>query len=119
VRIEEDVSRLVLDPTLLRRVFANLARNASEAMQEGGQLTIQASQTDGYVSFVFKDTGVEIPEEILKHMFTPFFTTKARGAGLGLPVCKRLVEALSGEITIKSEVGKGTEVTVKVPLLRA
>ena len=119
VRIEEDVSRLVLDPTLLRRVFANLARNASEAMQEGGQLTIQASQTDGYVSFVFKDTGVGIPEEILKHMFTPFFTTKARGAGLGLPVCKRLVEALSGEITIKSEVGKGTEVTVKVPLLRA
>jgi len=116
VKVEENASKLVIDPTLLKRVFANLVRNASEAMPEGGQLTIRASRIDDNASFVFDDTGVGMSEETLKEVFKPFFTTKAKGAGLGLPVCRRLVEAQGGEITVESEVGKGTKVAVKILL---
>ena len=65
--------------------------------------------------FAFADTGVGISEEILEKLWTPLFTTKSKGMGLGLPICKRLVEAHGGKITVWSRVGEGATFTVNVP----
>jgi signal transduction histidine kinase len=62
-----------------------------------------------------QDTGVGIPEDVKTRMFTPLFTTKSKGQGLGLAVVKRLVDALKGEITFESQENKGTKFTVKLP----
>ena len=63
-----------------------------------------------------EDTGVGISDENLSKLFTPLFTTKAKGQGFGLPVCKRMVEAHDGNITVESKVGKGSTFTIKIPL---
>jgi signal transduction histidine kinase len=105
------------DPEQMTRVFTNLISNAVQAMNgKGGQLTINASADDDYVSIIFSDTGCGIPEENLKKIFEPLFTTKPKGIGLGLAIAKRLAEQNSGKIEVTSEVGKGSTFTVKLPL---
>jgi signal transduction histidine kinase len=85
-------------------------------MPEGGTLNISISKREGSASVDVTDTGVGIPEENLAKLFQPLFTTKSKGQGLGLPVCKRLVEAHGGSIKVKSKVGEGTTFTVNLPL---
>ena len=85
-------------------------------MPEGGQLTVKAYQKDGNMVTEVKDTGVGIPEKIRPNLFTPLFTTKAKGQGLGLAVVKRIVEAMDGAITFESQVGKGTTFKITVPM---
>jgi signal transduction histidine kinase len=84
-------------------------------MQDEGKLTIQAARRKGAFIVSVEDTGGGIPEEIKTKMFTPLFTTKSKGQGLGLAVVKRLVEALKGTITFESTEGKGTRFTVEFP----
>ncbi|MBS7615305.1 GHKL domain-containing protein [Candidatus Bathyarchaeota archaeon] len=105
----------VFDPHLLRRVFINLINNALQAMPEGGKLTISAIKNDDGVCISFQDTGVGIPEENISKIFQPSFTTKAKGQGLGLPVCKRIVEAHGGKITVTSKLHCGSTFTVHIP----
>jgi len=105
----------VFDPHLLRRVFTNLINNAVQAMPEGGKLTIRATQNGDGVCISFQDTGVGIPEENLSKIFQPLFTTKAKGQGLGLPVCKRIMEAHGGKITVTSKLHVGSTFTVHIP----
>ena len=93
----------------------NLITNAYQAMPDGGTLTIDASQKKGYVCLRIEDTGTGIAPENLDKLFEPLFTTKSKGIGLGLTVSKTLVEANNGRISIKSEVGKGTEFVVCLP----
>jgi len=114
--VTEEEFMLMVDLLLMRRVFTNLIINALQAMPDGGRLTITASKTEEAVLISVEDTGVGIPEEVMPKLFQPLFTIKARGAGLGLAVCKRMVEAHGGSITIKSKVGRGTIITVKIPL---
>jgi len=118
IEIEHDLDfpKLTVDPSYVKRVLDNLTINAFQAMPEGGRLTIRAYARDSIANIEFRDTGVGISKENLEKMFQPFFTTKAKGQGLGLPVCKRLVEALNGKITVESKVGKGTTFSVKIPL---
>ena len=85
-------------------------------MPEGGKLTIRASSSDDEVSVSVQDTGVGIPEENMPKLFQPLFTTKAKGQGLGLPVCRRIVEAHGGKFTVTSKVGCGSTFTVHLPL---
>jgi len=87
-------------------------------MPDGGQLTIRLSKKEETAFISIQDTGVGIPEENLSKLFHPLFTTKSKGAGFGLPVCKRLVEAHEGTITVESKVGRGSTFTVKLPLRR-
>jgi PAS domain S-box-containing protein len=110
--------RLAVDPYLVRRLLANLLTNAVQAMPNGGQLTVKASKKEGVVVISIQDTGGGIHKEILDKIFTPFSTTKARGMGLGLPVCKRMVEAHGGTITAESKKGEGSIFTVRLPLKR-
>ncbi len=113
----EKLSKLRTDPTLLKRVLLNLATNAIQAMPNGGELNIQASQDETSKNFklTIKDTGVGIPKEMYEKIFIPLFTTKSKGQGLGLAVVKRLIEALNGTITFESQEGKGTTFTITLP----
>jgi two-component system sensor histidine kinase HydH len=108
----------MIDPAVMRRVFTNLIMNAIQAMPNGGELGIDLYGTDEFLFVAFKDTGVGIPEENMGKLFNPFFTTKAKGQGLGLPVCKRLVEAHDGRITVESKPGEGSTFTVELPIVK-
>ena len=116
VDIEEGIPPLVVDRTAIRRVLSNLITNAVQAMPRGGQLTIRISSAEGAASINVEDTGEGIPKENMDKMFEPLFTTRAKGQGLGLAVCKKLVEAHGGSIAIDSRVGRGTRVKVTIPL---
>jgi PAS domain S-box-containing protein len=118
VNVGEDLSNVKLDPALFRRVLTNLVLNAVQAMPEGGRLTITGSRGDESFAVAVQDTGVGIAPENLGKVFTPFFTTKAQGQGLGLAVCKRLMEAQGGTIEIASQVGEGSTFTIKIPTNR-
>ena len=85
-------------------------------MPNGGKLLIGAYRIGGNAVIEVTDTGVGIPEHIKDKLFTPMFTTKAKGQGLGLAVVKRLVEALNGTIGFESQEGKGTKFTINLPI---
>jgi PAS domain S-box-containing protein len=107
------------DPELLKIVLQNLLINSAQAMSGRGRIRIAFGTWDGRCEVRIADTGPGIPVEIRKRIFTPFFTTKARGTGLGLPTAKRLVEAQQGAIHVEFPPGGGTTVTVRVPLADA
>jgi signal transduction histidine kinase len=73
---------------------------------------------DGMCRVTVRDSGPGIPADVRERIFTPFFTTKARGTGLGLPTAKRIVEAHGGSIAVRSQPGEGTTVEVVLPLVR-
>ena len=98
-------------------MLINLIMNAIQAMPDGGTVTIKATHENRMALISVEDTGSGIPEEDRNKIFKPLFTTKSKGQGFGLSVCKRLVEAHSGgSIAFESEVGKGSKFTVKVPI---
>jgi signal transduction histidine kinase len=99
----------------LADVFEYLFENASDAMPEGGKLTITRQESSGNLEIAFTETGVGMSEETLDKLWPPLFTAKAKGMGLGLSICKRLVEAHGGSISVKSHLGEGTTFTVIVP----
>jgi len=115
---EDKFPLLIVDPMLMRRAFSNLITNALQAMPDGGQLTIRLSKQETRALVNIQDTGVGIAPKNRNKIFQPLFTTKARGQGFGLPVCKRLVEAHDGSIHVKSRVGQGSTFTVEIPLKR-
>ncbi|MEM2412224.1 MAG: PAS domain S-box protein [Candidatus Bathyarchaeia archaeon] len=116
VKMVDKAPRMKADFEKLKRIFVNLIRNAVEAMPKGGTLTIKGMRKGDSVVFTVSDTGVGMTEEVLKRLWTPLFTTKAKGMGFGLAICKRFVEAHGGTITVESTPGKGTTFTVTVPL---
>jgi len=99
----------------IEQAMLNLGRNALQAMPEGGELCLTAAMKEVEAVITFEDTGHGIAEEHSALVFEPFFTTRARGTGLGLALCKKIVEGHGGSITLKSEVGVGTTVTVTLP----
>jgi signal transduction histidine kinase len=88
-------------------------------MPDGGRITIETSVSGGHLEIRVEDTGVGMDEETLRRIFTPLFTTKAKGTGLGLAVCKRLIEELGGDISVKSSKGMGTTFTLSLPIYDA
>ncbi len=98
----------------LQQIFTNLTLNAIQAMPDGGRLIIRSSATDGGVRIDVQDTGCGISKENMGKLFTPFFTTKekGKGVGLGLAVAHGIIERHKGRIKVQSEVGKGTTFTV-------
>jgi PAS domain S-box-containing protein len=110
----ESEPRLKVDKGKMRRVFINIIKNAFDAMPKGGVLTIRSEEEESHVCFSFTDTGTGMSEETLQKLWTPLFTTKAKGMGFGLPICKRIVEAHGGKVSVESEVGKGTTIAVTI-----
>jgi signal transduction histidine kinase len=115
---EFDVSlpKAMVDPDQIHQVFVNLGLNAVQAMTEGGQLKVKTSLTGDYVEAEFSDTGCGIPQENLKKLFDPFFSTKARGVGLGLAVTHGIIERNKCKIEVESKVSEGTTFIVKLPV---
>ena len=103
------------DRAYLMRALSNLVTNAIQAMPKGGRLTLTGAEALSKVSISVTDTGTGIPEQAREQIFTPLFTTKAKGQGLGLAVVKRLVEGLKGNITFVSEEGKETKFIIELP----
>lgn len=110
------------DDKQLQQVFLNLVLNAYQAMPTGGVFGIKSSlilrSEVEYVRVDVSDTGAGIPSQILEKIFTPFYTTKAQGTGLGLPICKKLVELHKGDIRVASSEKTGTVFTVELPAYR-
>jgi two-component system cell cycle sensor histidine kinase/response regulator CckA len=105
-----------IDNHRIQRAFLNLIRNAVDSMPQGGTLTISSTRKDGFVEFRFTDTGTGMPQEVLNKLWTPLFTTKAKGMGFGLAITKRIIEAHGGTITADSTPRKGSTFTVKLPI---
>jgi signal transduction histidine kinase len=84
-------------------------------MPHGGKLTIATHPSEGNVKFVFADTGTGMAKEVMEKLWTPFLTTKSKGMGLGLSICKRFVEAHGGRISVATKAGQGTIFTVTMP----
>ncbi|MEM0053719.1 MAG: ATP-binding protein [Nitrososphaeria archaeon] len=104
-----------LDPTLIVRALSNLILNSIQAMPDGGTVTVQAKLKNDVIEFNVIDTGMGMDEEVKRSIFQPFYTTKAKGMGLGLPVVKHAVELHEGTIDVESEPNKGTKITIKIP----
>ena len=116
--VEPGFPRVSVDPSLLRRAFTNIIANALQAMPNGGQLRIKVWKNEHSAAISFQDTGKGISDEVQAKIFSPLFTTKEKGVGLGLPVTKRLIESHNGDIKVSSKVGEGTTFTVEIPLDR-
>ncbi len=114
VAVEEGTA-MWADPAMMKRVLTNLVLNAIQAMPKGGCLNVSCGREGRYTVISVADTGIGIPEEYLGKIFDPLFTTKPQGQGLGLVVCKRLVEIHGGAITVTSRVGEGSVFSVKIP----
>ena len=101
---------------MLKIVFQNLLINGAHAMKGKGRIRVAVDAIDSTCQIAFIDSGPGIPTEIREKIFTPFFTTKSRGSGLGLPTAKRLIEAHDGQIAIDCPPAGGTTVVVRLPL---
>jgi PAS domain S-box-containing protein len=110
------IPKAVIDAEQLERMLFNLIRNAVQAMPQGGELTASTETTDNLIRIIIRDTGVGISEENMVKIFTPFFTTKPKGTGLGLSSAKKIVESHGGAIRIDSKEGKGTSITIELPI---
>jgi PAS domain S-box-containing protein len=108
--------KIKVDTDKMKRVFMNIIKNAVDAMPKGGKLTIESRESNGDLEIVFSDTGVGMSEETLRNICRPLFTTKARGMGFGLSICKRFVEAHGGRISARSTIGKGSTFIVTLPI---
>ena len=115
----QPVSQVRANAGDLRRVFTNLIINATEAMPSGRSLTVDCEQRGGLVRVRLRDTGIGVPREQQAKVFYPYFTTKATGTGLGLSGAQRIVLAAGGNIKLESEPGKGTVITVELPVAEA
>jgi PAS domain S-box-containing protein len=113
----DKIPKMLLDPERIKRVFMNIIQNAVAAMPKGGKLVVGISRSGDSVEISFKDSGEGITEENMQKLFTPLFTTKAKGLGLGLAICKQIVEGHHGDIVVKSKVGEGALIIVRLPIL--
>ena len=113
-----DIPRIKCQPGKLNQVFMNLLVNASQAIEEKGDITIETSETEDGILVRFSDTGSGIPANKLSRIFDPFFTTKevGKGTGLGLAISYGIIEEHKGTIEVESEVGKGTTFSIRLPL---
>jgi signal transduction histidine kinase len=116
---DPNLPTLDCDPAQLRQVFLNLIVNAVEAMPQGGTLTVHTHKGPGEtVTVEVRDTGNGIPHEDLGKLFTPFFTTKpiGKGTGLGLAIAYGIIKMHRGQISVRSQVGKGTTFIINLPI---
>lgn len=111
----EPAPAAVGDPALVEQVLQSIISNALDAMPRGGRLAVTTVKDAGRAEVEIRDSGTGIAPEVLEQVFKPFFTTKPRGVGLGLPLSRRLVERMGGSLTLTSRRGEGTTVRIALP----
>lgn len=114
--LDTAVPIMQLNPELLKQALLNLCLNAQQAMTEGGELILATRAGKDHVILEVTDTGKGISATDLSRVFDPFFSTRKGGSGLGLPTCRRIIEAHGGEVRVHSQVGVGTRFELTFPL---
>jgi len=110
---------LVASPDLLRQAVLNLAVNALQASPQGGRLTIETAVGESEVTVTVEDTGAGMPADLVNRVCEPFFTTRPGRMGLGLAICQEVAGKHGGQLVIDSEPGRGTRVTLRLPVAGA
>ena len=128
LKVEDNLWKVMVDESQLRQVISNILINSVQSMPDGGNIYINASnlivkkddslKKGDYVRIDIKDEGGGIPEPYLKKIFEPYFTTKKSGSGLGLAICYDIIRKHNGIITIDSQVGKGTTISIILPAVK-
>ncbi len=116
--LDPDLPAILLHSDSLQAALMNLVKNAIEAMPQGGQLWARTTSTRRGVALELIDTGHGVDDTTLMHMFEPFYSTKEEGSGLGLPTARKIIEAHGGQISVQSEVGRGTKFVLEFPVPR-
>lgn len=111
-----DLPRCKADVDLLKQAMLNIIINAEQAMPDGGELMVRTGRAGRHVTIDITDTGVGIPKDRLEDVFQVYFSTKKGGTGLGLPTARRIIEGHNGQVVVQSEVGKGTNFQVWLPI---
>jgi signal transduction histidine kinase len=131
VQVEREfapVPRVAANPSQIQQVLLNLLVNARQAMPNGGRLILRLAHDEpsGLVDLMVRDTGCGMTPDVMRRIFDPHFTTKSGpdetgkgGTGLGLTACREIVEAHRGRIRVESAPGKGTAITIRLPVLQA
>ncbi len=122
VSLEADLDRSLppsrLDAGQIKQVLINLLTNALDAVEDGGAVQVETGASGGGVQVSVRDNGKGMNVEVMKNIFNPFFTTKTRGAGIGLAVCKKIANEHGGDILFESEEGKGSKFELLLPARR-
>ena len=119
IKVHEDfgkIPKMICSPGQLNQVFTNIILNASEAMDKGN-LWIKTSSENGNIFIKISDDGKGIPKDLIHRIFDPFFSTKKSCTGLGLSLSYRIIQAHNGDIKVNSEEGKGTTITIRLPMV--
>jgi signal transduction histidine kinase len=114
--LDPDLPSVVLDREAFHGALVNLVINALQAMPQGGQLVVRTTPSAAGVALHLIDTGCGMDEQTLEQIFETFFSTKPGGSGLGLPTTRKIIEAHGGRIRVQSEVGRGTQFTIELPV---
>jgi signal transduction histidine kinase len=116
--LDRSLPEIALDENQFLQVITNLLRNAADSMPNGGALTLR-TRRDGQMALLqVTDTGTGIPPDLMERIFSPFFTTKASGTGLGLAVSRKIVDDHGGRVEVQSKLGEGTTFSIYLPLHR-
>jgi signal transduction histidine kinase len=113
--VDGEPIRVEGDGSALERLFLNLLLNAAQALERGGSATVAVQDVEREVHVVIRDSGEGIEAEELGRIFDPFFSSRSDGTGLGLPIAQRITQAHGGELSVESQPGVGTTVTVRLP----
>ena len=113
--LTRDIPLVKADPELIKQCLINLVKNSVEAMPMGGLLTVRTGLAPAHVMLEVEDTGEGIPPDVRDKVFSPFFSTKGKGSGLGLSMIKKILDDLGGTVELVSVPGEGTRVTLLLP----
>ncbi|TYR79163.1 PAS domain S-box protein [Priestia megaterium] len=119
LRLEAESKQTIFimsDPNQLKQVFINIIKNGVEAIVDQGEIIVTLTESQGQAMIQFKDNGIGMSQERINQVGTPFYSTKESGTGLGLAVCFKIIERHKGLLKFESEKGKGTIVTIVIPL---
>lgn len=116
LKLSRSIPPMLLDSEKMHQVLINLLKNAIESMPEGGNLEIISSKNEKICSVKISDEGIGIPQEYLPHVFGAYYTSKSEGSGLGLLIVHNIIKEHNGRIEIQSKQGKGTCVTIHLPI---
>jgi signal transduction histidine kinase len=118
--LDRDLPVIEADGEQIYEVLMNLLTNSMEALKEGGKVTIKTGLPEGGEDILisFSDSGGGVPEEVMKNIFNPFFTTKSKGTGLGLPLIRKIVRGHGGSIEVQNEPGRSITFLIRLPVSR-
>jgi two-component system, NtrC family, sensor histidine kinase HydH len=113
---DNNIKDITADSDMLYQAFLNILINAMQAMPEGGKMRVAIQSMDNTVKIFFEDEGEGIPQDLMEKIWDPFFTTKAKGTGLGLGIVKNIIESHSGNVQISTRPGAGARVKIELPV---